>query len=260
MNLLKKKETVFIAAPSYNGQIYWSVTNAMHGRTSRRKDMNIITANNTGSLLANMFNGLWCAALNQRKEQNIKWFAMIHADIEPEPYWLDTMLDQANLHHADLLSAVVPIKNNQGLTSTAISSDDPYMVHSRLTLQQVHKLPPTFSGADACNLLQINTLPPPLLLVNTGLMVVRMDRPWSDKLYFTISDQIRKNIHGKFYPAVEPEDWFFSRLVNGYGGKVMATRAVKVNHIGEYRYTNHQPWGLAVDEEMQRARKADFVQ
>jgi len=86
-----------------------------------------------------------------------------------------------------------------------------------------------------------------MLQVNTGLMIVRMDRSFVKNLYFTINDGIRQTKEGFYTPVVQSEDWFFSNLVNQYGGKVFATRAIRADHIGPHKYNNHDVWGADWD-------------
>ena len=241
------KQVVFIGCPAHSTQLEWDTATAIMANPSQDPHLKTLIVFQSGSLLAGNFNQLWAMALNNQKQHKIKWFAMLHADVAPEKYWLDKMIAIAEKHDADLLSAVVPFKDKSGLTSTALSSDDPYLVRSRLTLAQVQKLPATFDAGDVCKLFEIHELPLPMLLVNTGCMLLRLDRSWSPQVYFTINDQLRQNNEGKYYSATEPEDWFISRLVHGFGGKVMATREVKAQHIGMYRYDNQQVWGSDVD-------------
>jgi len=95
-----------------------------------------------GSLLANCFNMLWCRALNARKQEpRLRYFAMLHADVEPQmPFWLDVLLHELESNKADMVSAVVPIKTRQGLTSTAIGdSFDPWCPVRRLTMKEVNE-------------------------------------------------------------------------------------------------------------------------
>jgi hypothetical protein len=46
-----------------------------------------------GSLLALMFNKLWCSALNQRRERKFTHFAMHHADSPSSPPCRSTVAD-----------------------------------------------------------------------------------------------------------------------------------------------------------------------
>ena len=245
-----ERTTILIGCPCHGSQLEWKTASAIH-TPSKRTDLDIIKIFSNSSLLATNFNRVWCTAHNWNAEhpnQKIKWFFLLHGDIVPEDNWVDKMIELAERHQTDLLSVVVPFKDQSGLTSTALGTDDPYNITSRLTMQQVMQLPPTFGQADVCKLFSINTLPLPVLLVNSGCIIVNMQAPRATELYFTINDQVRTDKQGKLYPVTEPEDWFFSRMVHEFGGKVMATREVTVAHIGTRQYMNNQVWGATWDE------------
>ena len=202
------------------------------------------------SLLPCNCNGLWSAALNRRDTEGLEWFAMLHSDVAPEPFWIDTLVETAEFHNADILSVVIPFKDDTGLTSTAIAHpDDECRTHCRLTVPQVRhpSFPTTFDIDAACRAL--GSLPPPLrvsdaprtaLLCNTGCMICRVDRPWCDprRVYFDEINRIvwRENGWG---PAVRPEDWFFTAAAAQAGARVMATTALKINHIGGWAFPNY---------------------
>ena len=71
-----------------------------------------------GSLLANSINRLWVQALNERTDHGWTHFAMHHADVQAPAGWVDTLADEMARVGADVISAVVPIKDYRGLTST----------------------------------------------------------------------------------------------------------------------------------------------
>ncbi|HEY1191918.1 MAG TPA: hypothetical protein VGE74_30080 [Gemmata sp.] len=190
-----------------------------------------------GSLLAANFNALWCSALNlAHAGEPVAYFAMQHADIEPEEGWLDVLIAELEARDLDVLGAAVPIKDPKGLTSLALAhpSGDPWRIARRLTMTEVFGLPETFTSAD---------VGAPLLL-NTGLWVCRFDWRWVRKVRFTINDRIAFNtITERFEPQVEPEDWYFSRLLHELGLRIGATRKVRLTHAGETRFPNTHPWG-----------------
>ena len=78
-------------------------------------------------------------------------------------------------------------------------------------------------------------------------MVARLDREWSARAFFTINDRIIQQPGGMFAAEVEPEDWFFSRTVAELGGKVMATRTIRVEHLGGIPYRSDRVWGKNID-------------
>ncbi len=192
---------------------------------------------NEGSLLAQNFNSLWCMALNKAHNgERIDYFAMQHADIEPEPGWLDSMIAELDAKHLDVLGAVVPIKCEAGLTSIALERADGnnWRPQCRLTMQEVYQLPETFTAADV-------GLP---LLLNTGLWVAKFDFSWAKQVHFEINDRIVFNRRtNKFCAEVEPEDWFASRQFNDLGLKIGATRKIALHHSGKQSFSNEFAWG-----------------
>lgn len=194
---------------------------------------------NEGSLLAQNFNALWCWPLNlEHQGHKVDYFAMQHADIEPEEFWLDKLIAELEERDLDVLGVVAPIKDMHGLTSIALEREDadPWRPLCRLTMSEVYQLPPTFTAEDTGY---------PLLL-NTGLWVCRFDSEWAKQIYFTINDRIAFSTEAGHYVAqVEPEDWNFSRQCNELGLKLGCTRKVMLDHAGSYRYTNIVSWGAS---------------
>ena len=208
------------------------------------------------SLLGLAFNTMWCEALNgvvDGERHDFDYFVMLHADIEPEPGWLKTLIGEVQRLDADVVSVVAPIKNSMGVTSTALDGGDPWSVYCRLTLSEIHKLPETFDWMDVHNA-GMNPLKRPLL-VNTGCMAINLRKPWCGqcdengvaRFCFTINDRIVGDSVGRFRPQVEPEDWRMSRLLHAWGCKVYATRKVRLNHHGSFGFTNAVPYGIATE-------------
>ncbi len=195
-----------------------------------------------GSLLAHVFNVLWLSALVVREQVKADYFAMLHGDVIPAGGWVDTLVEELEAHGADVVSAVLPIKDRRGATSVAI--DDPadeWAPIRRLTIREAHRLPETFDAAD-CG------YPGHALLVNTGCMLVNLRAPWVDDFPgFEIRDCIRTLPGGTRQAVCCPEDWNFSRWLHRHGCKVLATRKVKADHCGEYRFPNDSVWGEEVD-------------
>lgn len=193
-----------------------------------------------GSLLAANFNGLWCSALNLKHHgRDIKYFAMLHDDIGPADYWLDTLIQELEEKQLDVLGVVVPIKDTKGITSIAIDGETTWRPKCRLTMRELKGLPETFTSEDVGG---------PLLL-NTGCWVARFDSDWVRKVHFTINDRIVFNKGtDRFENEVESEDWYFSRLLHELGLKIGATRKVPVMHRGAMDFSNQATWGQQFDE------------
>lgn len=195
---------------------------------------------NEGSLLAQNFNALWCMALNKcLAGQPVDYFAMLHSDVEPGEGWLDRMIDELEAKDLDVLSAVVPLKCPQGLTSTALDrrAGDSWRPLCRLTLKEIHDLPETFTEQDTGH---------PLLL-NTGCWVCRFDPAWAELIHFEIKDRITFDPEkGKWICEVEPEDWNFSRQCDRLGLRLGATRKITLTHCGTAHYGSGAVWGDSV--------------
>lgn len=199
-----------------------------------------------GSLLASNFNQLWCVALNRvHQGARVDYFAMLHDDIGPEEFWLDTLIDELEANHLDVLGAVVPIKDTRGMTSLALHGKDNWLPYSRLSMRDVFELPETFTSDDIGH---------PLLL-NTGCWVCKFDMEWASQVHFTINDRIVFNRSaGRYQSQTEPEDWCFSRQLHEIGElgsstqgfrklRIGATRKIKILHSGRMDFTNDRPWG-----------------
>jgi hypothetical protein len=229
---------VFLGMPGYGehtggaGRGFW--------RATRLPDTQVVRVQREGSLLAANFNALWVDALNlMASGRTPKYFAMQHSDIEPEDWWLDTLIAELEARDLDILGVAVPIKDHHGLTSLALAhpSGDDFRILCRLTMQEVFRLPETFTSADIGH---------PLLL-NTGLWVCRFSPSWVDQVHFTINDRIVITPDGRYRAQCEPEDWYFSRLCHELGLKVGATRKIRLNHRGCATFPNTSAWGEPFD-------------
>lgn len=226
--------SVFLACPRY-GQVEFETALGMvqstrtHDLTARPLEF---------SLLAYNFNRLWAEALNRREELGLTHFAMMHADVIPAPFWVDTLIEEMERTGVDLLSTVIPIKNDKGRTSTGIYH--PGGIVRRLTMTEVFALPETFTISDTDS-------PDKILAVNTGLWVCDFRKPWVEEVYFHIQDAIVKAPDGKFQARVMPEDWHFSIQLAQLGVPYAATRKVTVGHVGRQIWRNDHVYGEATD-------------
>jgi len=218
---------IHLGVPTYGDTILANSVGAML-QCTRRKDVRAeFDIQGFSGLTAN-FNSLYINALN-KLPRGFTHFAMMHADIFPEAGWLDKLLEIMAREQADVVSAIVPIKDDQGLTSTALETDD-FWRPRRLTLTEVYEeWAPTFSM--------------PNLLLNTGLMLVDIRKPWAKKVRFHVEDKIEEITPGVFKAFFAPEDWNFSRDASKLGAKLVATREVMVEHIGPMNYPNRHKWG-----------------
>jgi hypothetical protein len=149
------------------------------------------------------------------------------------------LIDEMEAKDLDVLGVAIPIKDNRGITSIAIGEPgDNWRVKCRLSLREIHSLPVTFTSKDIGG----------QLLLNTGLWVCRFDTKWNTQVHFEINDRIVYDQNRKCYMAqVEPEDWFFSRLLHELGLKVGCTRLIPLNHRGQSVFTNAVAYGEMFD-------------
>lgn len=96
-----------------------------------------------GALVHN-FNMCWCEALNRREELGLTHFAMLHSDIKVSPSWIDALIEEMDRVDAEVMSAVVAIKDSRGLTTTGIRYADTIGCR-RFTMREIVQLPETFS-------------------------------------------------------------------------------------------------------------------
>ncbi len=238
---------IVVALP-HPGLVHPEPMIAMDRASSRHETVGVPQQN---SILCHNFNILWCDALNARERDGITHFAMIHSDINTEENWLDTLIGELDDYGADVVSAVIPIKSEEGLTSTGIGTFGSKYVR-RLTMTEIHKLPETFGVDDTTKHRDYQKF----LAINTGLWVCDLRKDWVDDFpgFKTETGIVRHG--GKCAPWVSSEDWMFSEWLAGNGCKVRATRKVKVSHLGGKAYDNFYPWGtMETDENFKRLEK-----
>lgn len=228
---------VFLALPSYDGRLDGRTAHAAYA-TATRGMLQVGVGECRSSLLANGFNSLWCDALNMAAEGGCQRFAMLHADIVPDPGWLDVLERALREFDLDLVSCVVPIKDERGVTSTGVGDPrDPWKVLARVTMRQVRRLPEVFGSVDLGK-------PGCPLLVNTGCWLARLDRGnWQRRVHFEIRDRIVVRDQ-KLVPENLPEDWHFSRQLHDLKVRYAATSRVTLTHVGLRSYPGgDEPWG-----------------
>lgn len=246
--------SVYVAIPHY-GDVSPELHHSLVCARGEREDIRIYEQMNGNSLLPHNFNALFCDGYNLREERGLTHFAMHHSDIGAESGWLAKLLDLQQGTGADVVSVTVPIKDQLGLTSTAIRKADCSGDVRRLTMTEIFQLPETFGIADVEALFGLES-GSHALLVNTGLWVCDFRRPWVDEFDgFEIISKIVKtpdpciasgdaaHRQMKRKPVSLPEDWGFSLWCHQRGLQVRATRAVKLGHFGRARYSNEMVWG-----------------
>lgn len=249
--------------PSYDGRMDAGCSRSLHQTGSKKHD--VLPLPNWSSLLTQNCNGLWCRGLNLRR-YGFTWWAMLHADITPEEYYLDKLHDIAEHHQADFVSAMVPIKNDKGVSSTALAHpSNPWLPGVRLSMAQLHhpSFPKTFDVGGAVHALK--KLPEGLrvdypqtyLLANTGCCICRLDRKWATRVWFENHDRIEplgdpNDLKTDWYAQAQSEDWWFSQRIAALGGKVMVTQEVVTRHRGYKDYRSDETWGRPIDPDFQK--------
>lgn len=232
------KNKVLVAIPTFNYKIMGaSLAAVLHAKRNPETHVDFSVTGFSG-LTAN-FNNQFVDALNGLKT-GLTHFAMIHDDIDPEAFWLDKLLEIMENWNADIVSAISPIKDDRGLTSTARENPDNLWYPIRYTMRELAELPPTFSRPD--------------LLLNTGLMLVDMRKPWVKKIRFHVEDEINEVAPGEFRANFMSEDWLFSRDAALMGAKVVATREVKLKHCGNSFFPNTGAWGTEAFDDVERRK------
>lgn len=185
------------------------------------------------SIATGCFNSCWALARNEYEAGRIDAFAMIHDDVGAQIHWLDILYRELLDTGADIISALIPIKDSRGLTSTAIDGEHLTRVR-RITMREARKLPKTFTDADV-----------PGLLINTGLWLARLG-PWINETHFHVENSIER-VNGSWQAITFPEDWHFSRQCRKLGLKLAVTQKVRIDHYGGHRWCNQDVWGWEKD-------------
>jgi hypothetical protein len=199
-------------------------------RTLAALDKDIVIVENPGLPLCFQLNVAWRTAMQMRRSGMVTHFASLAEDVIPRnDDWLLKLYAIMEEKLAQVVSVVIPIKNDRGLTSTAL--DTPRGIR-RFTMHEIF--------AD-----RLPTWGEPGLLVNTGCMLVDVRGDWCLGVPgFRMEDSVTQNEHASFVQNFMPEDWLFSRDATKAGARIVATRDVPVRHLGEFGYENDKVWGV----------------
>jgi hypothetical protein len=237
------KLKLFLALPNYGHQ-RWNLLPIIRAPGGGFSGFHEVVAEElSSSLLANGFNTLWARALAERKH-GLTHFLLLHSDVVPwDDDWLSQLYQEMVRVGAQVLSAVVPLKDLRGVTSTAIDGT-PLRSLRRFTMKEIMAQPDTFTHPD--------------LLVNTGMLLVDLREDWVEQIYFTIKDAIIKAADGSYTTLAESEDWNFSRQVRRLGVRLWATRKVRLTHVGEVPFKNFTVWGTEPHDLEAEAKGCDM--
>jgi hypothetical protein len=186
------------------------------------------------SLLPHTFNVLLCIALDARDAGEVTHLAMLHSDIWPAGPWVTQLWHEMRTHGADLVSAMVPIKEPGGMgrMSTAIGSEsDQWGVLRNIHQRDQAIYPATFGPEHVCE------NEDEVLLVNTGCWLADLRHPAWDSFEseggFNFRTRITRHPEtGKRLAWCQPEDYLMSRHIQQHGARVMATWNVQLRHGG----------------------------
>jgi len=216
-------ETIYVGIPTYDEWIHINcMMGVLHASGKRHLKLQSIGS----SALPFAFNQLWVGGITSGAD----YFAMIHADVGPESLWADTLIEELEKHDADIMSAVIPIKDMSNVYSTAMCWLGE-AAHYRLTIPHYMELPDTFDTADMREV----TGEDGFMCANTGLWVCRLDRPWIKEVHFEFLTGIDWSGEKPRCTFI-PEDWQLSQMLHRKGAKVMCTKKVRTTHSGSHTW------------------------
>ena len=140
------------------------------------------------SLLAMAFNSQLGKCLN---DGTFDYWLLNHGDVAPDNrvYYAHVMVEEMIAHDLDVLSAVVALKDDRGLTSTAVGArSNMWTMRRRISQHELSLLPETFTIDDCMEKLDWSRDHPlmklfaagdprePCLLPNTGCMMWRLTK------------------------------------------------------------------------------------
>lgn len=260
---MSDRQKIFLCTPLYDGRIEVDASIRWCNQASRNHD--VMSRPGAGSFLTLNMNLMWTAALNLRA-QGVTWFAMLHGDIVPAEWWLDTLVEIALTRGADFVSAVVPLKDGSGRTSCGIADlQNDWNPYTRITQRQLWhpNFPETFNRDEAVDALK--NLPVFLrvsvpeerlgpMLANTGASVCRLDGRFDpEKVHFRTHDRIIR-VNGTWGAQAQSEDWVFTRQLQELGASVNCTRKIACIHRGAANFNSSETWGEAIDSQTQGLR------
>jgi hypothetical protein len=222
-------------APGWADGVYCGSRGRQVVRMDRR-------ARSSSSLLPTAFNECLAEAMTMRDAGDVDAIAMLHSDIEPEGRWLEELYGEAWINRAMLASAVVPIKNDEGRTSTAIGvKGDRWRVPRCIYMRDRERLPVTFGPEHVCG-------PDEVLLINTGMWLADLHHPFWDHFIdhartgtsaFQLHSRIVKHGQGQYQVETRSEDYELSHDLAEFGCRYVATWKPRLKHIGQHAWRNY---------------------
>lgn len=230
---------VYIGIPTYKNDVDAGLLGPLTNMS--RQGHQVILGGMDSSACAMRFNQMLIQAKEMHFNGQCDFFLLWHSDIIPEHHFLDKLLEIQKRTGAEILSAVVPIKDERGMTSTAL--DEPVGDRPQ------DWSPKRYSMAEVLAMPE-KTWTHPKLLLNTGLFLLDLNAPWLDleKINFRFEDKIMR-YRGRLMAFMKPEDWNFSKDARALGcTKQYATLEVRVEHRGLAVFPSDQAWGAPTDD------------
>ena len=191
----EQSRRVYIAAPTYErheNETLSSIYNRAippdaSGLADQRYFLCTVPAKGQ-SLLAKAFNDQYAACLN---DGTFDYWLLVHGDMSPDPRvpFVHVMVEEMIKHDLDVLSCVAGLKDDRGLTSTAVGARSKHFsTRRRISQHELRQLPETFTVEDCMRCLDWSKEHPlqnlfasgdprePCLLVNTGMMMLRLTK------------------------------------------------------------------------------------
>jgi hypothetical protein len=189
-------------------------------------------------VLIDNFTSLLCHALELHDRDLCDYFCMLHADLSPEPWFLNKLLAELIRYNADVMAVVLPVKDHSRRTkcATAIARvSEPWEPPRLLTLEEMaEKYPPTFGCEHCCG-------PDEYLQVTDGLWLADLAWPGWDEFAFDTRCRQVKMPDGTRDVQTLGEDPLWSRFMFEHGARYFATTKIKCDHIGRDHWPNYLP-------------------
>ncbi len=244
------RRTVFLACPGRN--FGWGTVTGIVQSSLGAHQVDIDNNSNGFDDL----NVLWERALNRAEAGEVTHWVQLHADIIPQVGFVYLLMDEIEDTGMDLISVACAMKDRRGLLNCGLGSlDNSWGAYRRLTVRELHHLPPTFGSERLKRFFGVEGDADKVLLHNTGCFVADLRKPvfyQTDeagdlRAWFNFPTRIRRNEEGKWEHNRESEDWFFSRKLHELGAKTLITRKISLRHVGEAHFQNDEPWGTYED-------------
>jgi hypothetical protein len=223
---------VYLGVPAYGGVSLPTVrTIASATAIAPEADIHLHYEDCCRSLLCMSFNSLWASALNMLEDDvPLEWFVLLHSDIgSTATDWLPRLIATAEQNGLDALAGVAAIKDMGGDTSTALWRGDGE-IH-RMSQAELREWPTVTTDTWIRG-----SMPGAELLINTGMLALRMGQSWNERFCWTIEDGVERGPNGKWRPRVLSEDWRMSLWFGQEGVSYGITQDIPVVHVGQWMW------------------------